>query len=185
MKRLKYYGKRLKYYGLMLFAASPIIIAIVLFIFVWFIKIPYSSSYYYYSSDVRCSECDKPLGSQDEYCSICGKAVKDVGVVKQYSYCAECRTVYRNADSDYCKECGNALEPEGYVRLSSLGFSTCREFNRARMKDNLFRLLDNEIIITLFVIPAALIIRNIIIEQIRRWAMKKIIMSDSSYQDRR
>lgn len=38
MKRLKYYGKRLKYYGLMLFAASPIIIAIVLLIFVWFIK---------------------------------------------------------------------------------------------------------------------------------------------------
>ena len=170
MKGLKYYGKRLKYYGLML---------------VWFIKVPYSSSYYYYSSDVRCSECDKPLGSQDEYCSICGKAVKDVGIVKQYSHCAECRTVYRNADSDYCKECGNALEPEGYVRLSSLGFSTCREFNRARMKDNLFRLLGNEIIITLIVIPVALIMRNVIIEQIRRWAMKKIIMSDSSYQDRR
>lgn len=185
MERLKYYGKRLKYYGLMLFAASPIIIAIVLLIFVWFIKIPYSSSYYYYSSDVRCSECDKPLGSQDEYCSICGKAVKDVGVVKQYSYCAECRTVYRNADSGYCKECGNALEPEGYVRLSSLGFSTCKEFNRARMKDNLFRLLDNEIIITLIVIPVALVMKNVIIEQIRRWAMKKIIMSDSSYQDRR
>ena len=105
--------------------------------------------------------------------------------MKQYSHCAECRTVYRNADSDYCKECGNALEPEGYVRLSSLGFSTCREFNRARMKDNLFRLLGNEIIITLIVIPVALIMRNVIIEQIRRWAMKKIIMSDSSYQDRR
>ena len=169
--------KWLKYWFYLFIGRAPAIISIVALAYVWFIALPYQSSYYYYGSVVTCSDCTVQLGADDKFCAKCGKDVSIIGIISTYKHCDYCdsKSLYKNDDSQFCKECSSELTAAGTSKLSSLGFSTIKDFRHAVMLDNFLRLFNNKIVSTILIMLFGILGSNAVYQMLLRKARRKII----------
>lgn len=169
--------KRIKYYFLCFIGYSPIIFGVAVLLFIWFIQLPYKSTYYYVSPVVTCCECEIELGVDEKFCPVCSKSVKDIAVVNTYKHCNFCTSneLYKNDTVAYCKNCGKTLAEEKRIALAELGFSNIKSFRNAIMFDNFKRLVSNKIVTTIIVIALVIVSKNLIYQAMFRAAKRKIL----------
>lgn len=157
---------------------SPIIIGVMLIIYVWFIDIEYYSTYYYCSTETACVDCNVLLGTDSTFCSKCGKAVGDIAGVRVYTHCDYCAStaIYRNDDKEFCSACGNRVTPGGTIKLKDLGFEKIDDFRKALMLDNVKKLLNSEIFISIIILFISIIgtkaIKGYLLNKLRKKIIK-------------
>lgn len=169
--------KKIKYYCICLIGYAPIVVGVIALIFVWFIKLPYSSTFYYCSTDVFCEGCSSKLDSDTKFCPGCSKLVADVAAIETYTHCNYCtnNTLYKNSTSEYCTNCGKSLMQGCTMHLADLGFKDVKAFRYAVMKDNLFRLFSNKVMVTVIILIGVYLTFNWIRGYMLACAKRRII----------
>ena len=155
----------------------PIVFALIGIIYLWFIRVPYRSMYYCYQYDVICSSCSSIFNSKSDKCPTCGEEILDTGTVIVYKHCNQCSSsrLYKNDDSKVCKDCGAALAEEQVIKFAELGYSSISEYRKAYTIDNLKRLLNGRIVLSIVVMIVSLILSKLIKVQMVRTLQKRII----------
>jgi ribosomal protein L37AE/L43A len=169
--------KRLKAIGFMVLGYSPIIAGIIVLLYIWCIRLPYQSSFYYYDSYVYCSDCQVSLGADNKFCPQCSKTIEEIASVMEYKHCSFCNSnvLYKNDSTNYCKECGKELTGGNPVKLSNLGFSSVKDFRNAKTEDNTYRLISNKFIASIITIIVVIIVYGTIKQSMINALNKKII----------
>ncbi len=178
--------RKIKYVLLLFLGYSPVVLSSLGLLYIWFIGLPYHSSFYYYNSIVLCRNCDIQLGVADEFCQRCGKSVQEIAYTVTSTHCDYCssNSLYKNNDTEFCVKCGKALTASKEIMLSAIGYNNIRDYRTALIKDSIPRLFSNKIVGSFLIILFGLLSHNTIKQWMIHTIQKTLIANSIKRQEK-